>query len=172
MLMVLIVFAVFSVSVTAQELQDQTKNQQKSQISNNINSAQTNLQQSSSTSSGNNSTSTNISNQTSNPVVNSTNSTNVTVPIVNQTSNSTQTNVTEPSSNQTLNNTNTTNVTNQTDINTALRSVFNQILAPVLSDVNVIQASPTQQSLNQLLNDLNSALNQIQQLTIRININI
>jgi type II secretory pathway pseudopilin PulG len=170
MLMVLIVFAVFSASVAAQGLQDQTKNQQKSQISNNINSAQTNLQQSSSTSGGNNSTSTNVTNQTVCPVVNCTNSTNATVPVVNQTSN--QTNVTEPSSNQTMNNTNLTNVTNQTDINTVLRNEFNQILAPVLSDTNIIRASPTQQSLNRLLDDLNLAIRQIEQLNIQINISV
>jgi len=168
----IMVFAVFSMSVTAQELQNQTKDQQTSQILNNLNSAQTNLAQQSSTANSSNSSTTESNNQVTNPVANSTNST-VVGPITNETSNnSTQTNSTEPT-NQTNTNSTSTNTTNPTiDLSTVLQGVFGQLFAPVISDANALRANPTTQSIDQLLNDVNSALNQIEQLEINVNINV
>ena len=142
----LIVFAVFSIAVSA--VQDQTKSQQKSQISNNVNSIPPlNAVELSKP----------ISNSTnSTPGNGSLNQTNCTIlPI-------------EQLSNQTLNCTNSTwtnQSTNQTLNRSAIRDIIGQLLAPVLNDTtNLTQTNATGQPLNKLLTDVNSMLSKIEQL--------
>jgi hypothetical protein len=133
----LIVFAVFSIAVTANELQ----NQSKTQISKSIITPQINT--------------------VSNPASNGTNSTprnetnctlNITGPLSNQTFNCTNLTVTNQSTNQTLN-------------RSTIRDIIGQLLAPVLNDTNnLTQTNATGQPLNQLLTDVNTLMSKLQQL--------
>ena len=142
--MLFIVFAVFSIAVTADELQ----NQSKSQDSNSLISPQVNV--------------------VSNSISNSTNST-----PKNETSNQTANCTIVPStigqsSNQTFNCTNitwTSQSPNQTLNRTAIRGILEQFLAPVLNDTgNITQTNTTGEPLNKLLTDVSTLIDKIKQL--------
>jgi hypothetical protein len=166
----LIVFSVFSMAVTADQPQNQTRGhisnhfkwihinlaRYLSNISNGYNSTYTNIIKGSSNSVWNNINSTSIngtkplSNQTQNQTNSTpTNSTNQNSnPILNNT-NSTPTNSTNQNSNPILNNTNSTptNSTNQTSNDTELaQNILNQVLPQILSYLNSVR-----DMINQLL---------------------
>ena len=138
----LIVFAVFSIAVSA--VQDQNKSQEKSQISNNFNSIPpVNTTQISKP----------ISNSTNSTPKNETNCTlNITGPVSNQTLNCTNLTGTNQSTNQTLN-------------RSTIRDIITQLLSPVLNDTtNLTQTNATGQPLDKLLTDVNTLFNKIEQL--------
>jgi hypothetical protein len=139
----LIVFSVFSMAVTA----DQPQNQTRGSTSNHFKWIHVDLARYlSNISNGNNSTHTNIINGSSNSVLNSTNSTSIngTGPLSNQTqnqTNSTPANTANQTSNPILNNTNSTstNSTNQTSNDTELaQNIINQVMSQISSQFSLV----------------------------------